>query len=245
MINNSSQYLGEDLTIKNERELVRAVLQAYLIKSVGNITTDFETVILDRIMSWRVARKKKTSTQFGTFFFISFFTILVLSSFSYIENYITVSIIMLISLVLGVASAFYMFLYFVGIVPLKKVSEVKGFKNAISDLFFQTWSCVQIVYYKYLFVYVLAIVLIVSDIFSIVGIVIDLIDKGVFKIATHIYNRFDFTIEMISFKYILLIVLVANIVYILSNLFYVVYYVYFRKINTKKGNSGGKYKTSL
>lgn len=230
MVNNSSQYLTKELSTKNERELLRAVLQAYINSSVNNLSS-FETVILDRIMAWRVSRTTKTIKHFNLFFFNSFLAIVLLSGFGFINGYVEVAIIFFTSVVIGLILSFYMFLYFFGIVPIRTVSEIRGFKNAIKDLFFQTWSCIQLYYYLYLVGYIAVIFLLSNGTFDTL---IYAIDTFIHKLGIFIYSKFGANISIMSLKTILYITLVSNIIYILTKFVYIVYYLYFKNIKIKK-----------
>ncbi len=214
MKNTNDAYLDNNNKNENVEDYIRAVFEAYKRKYVNNLKTEFETVILDRIVKWKEQQKAKKTSLFLFSFFISFFLIFLLiyiNFFTSIEKFYYIAVSgLLIGLFLSLIDS----LYLRGQTPIRSFEELIGFKKAIWDLNFETFRSTQIRYYIFIFIYLflLFLVSLYSTSFT-----------GVDEILFNIFNKIvDKPIYLPSFEYIIKYVLYFNLLLVLGDFFFII-----------------------
>ncbi len=147
-VNNSKQYEANQLTKENKKELLRALFDSYKSRVVSRLGfSTLETVMNDRLMSFKNITKKELEKCFFTTLFL-----LIIGFVAYI-NLIDLNIYF-----------FFLLAFFTGFIVsnirtflLKNISPINddmqkiAFKKVIFDVYFETITSVQLIYYVFLF----------------------------------------------------------------------------------------------
>ena len=196
------------------KEAVRSVLEAYKKKYSEDLTHAFETVITDRIVMWKDYLKSVKRKEFFLFFFISFILFLFACGFGLIRGYSYLGMYLLSIGLLGALICFIRILFIKGNTPLLTGGEKYGFKKAISDCWFETFTSVQIVYYPSILIYL--ILIIILYIYATAGFYHE-IDTVLYKL----YGKFNINAALPKSQIILYTVLLSNIAYVAGNFSYI------------------------
>jgi intein/homing endonuclease len=213
-INNSKQYEANQLTKENKKELLRALFDSYKSRVVSGLGfSTLETVMNDRLMSFKNITKKELEKCFFTTFFF-----LILGFIAFI-NMIELSIYF-----------FFLLAFFTGFMVsnirtflLKNISPINddmqkiAFKKVIYDVYFETITSVQLIYYVFIFFIVALFVLL--HYFTTVE-TFYYVDLTIFKLA--------YKLNLISFNfyYFLNDILISFFVYLVGSYTYL--YIYIR-----------------
>lgn len=223
-INNSKQYEANQLTKENKKELLRALFDSYKSRVVSGLGfSTLETVMNDRLMSFKNITKKELEKCFFTTLFL-----LVIGFVAYI-NLIDLNIYF-----------FFLLAFFTGFVVsnirtflLKNISPINddmqkiAFKKVIFDVYFETITSVQLIYYVFLFCIVVLFALL--HYFTNVQ-TFYYVDVTLFKLAYKL-NLIPF-----NFYHFLNDILISFFAYILGSYMYL--YIYIRMEIKKLMNRG-------
>jgi hypothetical protein len=214
MINNNKQYEGTNLTEKNKKELLRALFDSYKNRletrmGIGSL----ETVMNDRLMSFKTLTKKELELNIPTAFFS-----LVIGFFLYINIIdININFFFLLAMILGFFISNFKIFLLKNISPIKnKIHEI-AFKKVMYDVYFETFTSVHIVYYVYglclFFLYLgLNLFLDVQTFYY--------IDLGIFKIAM------KFNLVAFNFFNFLNDILISFFLYLIGSYMYLYTYIF-------------------
>lgn len=235
MKNSSDQYLDIDYkNIAQIKDSIRAVFEAYKRRTRDGIVSGLETVIIDRLVLLKKYQKHKKSGYFKFFLFISSITIFSLTYFGYYKSFSSIYLLVFISILIGLLSSFVNNLYLRGMTPIKSDIEVVGFKKALNDIYFETYSSVQIIYYQYFATYLLFMILIFAgDNFETVLKLSDFINEYLRIFFSRIISD-SMIIIVPQFKYYLYFICTVNIAYILGDFLFIFFY-YNRSIKKDMG----------
>lgn len=146
-VNNSKQYEASQLNEQNKKELLRALFDSYKNRVLTGLgfTNPFETVMNDRLMSFKNISKKELEVNFFTsFFFIIIAYVMFLNSIK-----LNTSFFFLIAFFVGYFISNYRIFLLRNISPLRNKLEKIAFKKVMYDVYFETLTSVQLIYYVF------------------------------------------------------------------------------------------------
>jgi len=213
-INNSKQYEAMQLNKENKKELLRALFESYKNRiNTGIGFSSMETVMNDRLMSFKNITKKELEKCFFTTLFF-----LILGFIAFI-NMIDLSIYF-----------FFLLAFFTGFMVsnirtflLKNISPINddmqkiAFKKVIYDVYFETITSVQLIYY--VFIFFIVVLFILLNYFASVE-TFYYVDLTILKLA-HKLNLTAF-----NFYYFLNDILISFFAYLVGSYAYL--YIYIR-----------------
>jgi uncharacterized membrane protein YagU involved in acid resistance len=224
MKNTKEAYLdNEKKEHDNIKDFIRAIIEAYKAKYVNEVKTGFEIVILDRVVVWKKFQKKKKSAHFVNFFLFSLVVSLVLIYFNFYKNFNSFYYMVFVGVLMGLIVSIVDIIYTRGMTPIRNAREALGFKKAINDLYFETYTSTQLEYYKYIAIYFIFLFLIHN--FSKYFYYIDILLYKIYSkiaLSSLYYPKFVFLFEYIIY---------TNLAFIITDLLFV--YIYFRLVPKK------------
>lgn len=228
-INNSKQYEASQLTKENKKELLRALFDSYKSRVVTGLGfSNLETVMNDRLMSFKNITKKELEKCFLTSLFF-----LILGFIAYI-NLIELNIyfFFLIAFFSGYVISNLRTFLLKNISPIKDKLQNIAFKKVIYDVYFETITSVQLIYYIFVLCIVILFVLLHS--FSSVETFYN-VDVIILKLA------YKLSLIPFNFYYFLNDILVSFFSYLLGSYLYLYIDVAIeiRKIMNRGNNDNG------
>lgn len=155
-VNNSKQYEANQLTKQNKKELLRALFDSYKSRVVTGLGfSTLETVMNDRLMSFKNITKKELEKCFLTTLFL-----LILGFIAYINMInLTISFFFLLAFFMGFIISNVRTFLLKNISPISNDMQKIAFKKVIYDVYFETITSVQLIYYVFIFFIVVLFVL--------------------------------------------------------------------------------------
>lgn len=223
-INNSKQYEANQLTRENKKELLRALFDSYKSRVVTGLGfSTLETVMNDRLMSFKNLTKKELEKCFVTAIFL-----LIIGFIIYI-NIIDFSIFIffLIAFLVGFFISNVRTFFLKNISPIKDDMQKIAFKKVMYDVYFETITSVQLIYYVFGFFTIVLIVLL--NYFTTVE-TFYYVDLTIFKLA------YKLNLTAFNFHHFLNDILISFFLYLLGSYLYL--YIYVRMEIKKLMNRG-------
>ncbi len=212
-VNNSKQYESNQLTKENKKELLRALFDSYKNRvATGLGFTSLETVMNDRLMSFKNITKKELEKCF----FSSIFS-LIIGFIVYINTIaFNISLFFLIAFLIGFFISNIRTFLLKNISPISDDMQKIAFKKVMYDVYFETITSVQLVYYVFGFFTIILFVFLnyfttIETFYS--------VDMLIFKLA-HKFNLIVF-----NFYYFLNDILISFFFYLLGSYIYLFVYV--------------------
>lgn len=212
-VNNSKQYESNQLTKENKKELLRALFDSYKNRvATGLGFTSLETVMNDRLMSFKNITKKELEKCF----FSSIFS-LIIGFIIYINTIaFNISLFFLIAFLIGFFISNIRTFLLKNISPISDDMQKIAFKKVMYDVYFETITSVQLVYYVFGFFTIILFVFLnyfttIETFYS--------VDMLIFKLA-HKFNLIAF-----NFYYFLNDILISFFFYLLGSYIYLFVYV--------------------
>lgn len=225
-INNSKQYEANQLTRENKKELLRALFDSYKSRVASGLGfSTLETVMNDRLMSFKNITKKELEKCFLTTFFLliaGFITYINLIDFS-------IYIFFLIAFFGGFFISNFRTFLLKNISPINNNMQKLAFKKVMYDVYFETITSVQLVYY--VFIFFIIVLFILLNYFASVE-TFYYVDLTIFKLA-HKLNLTAF-----NFYYFLNDILISSFAYLVGSYAYL--YIYIRMEIKTLMNKGKK-----
>jgi hypothetical protein len=130
---------------QNKRELLRALFDSYKSRIMAGLGFNLETVMNDRLMSFKSITKKELEGCFSTsIFFIFIFYCLYI-------NFIKMDIVFffLLAFCLGFLTSNIRIFLLKSITPIQNKHHEIAFKKAMYDVYFETVTSAHIIYYVF------------------------------------------------------------------------------------------------
>jgi intein/homing endonuclease len=213
-INNSKQYEANQLTRENKKELLRALFDSYKSRvETGLGFSSLETVMNDRLMSFKNITKKELEKCFFTTLFL-----LILGFIAFINMVeLNIYFFFLLAFLTGFTVSNIRAFLLKNISPINNDMQKIAFKKVIYDVYFETITSVQLIYYVFMFFIVVLFILL--HYFTMVE-TFYYVDLIIFKLA--------YKLNLIPFDlyYFFNDILISFFVYLLGS--YVYLYIYIR-----------------
>lgn len=224
-INNSKQYEAMQLNKENKKELLRALFESYKNRiNTGIGFSSMETVMNDRLMSFKNITKKEIENRFYTAFFLIFIGYLIYINIASLS----INFFLLLAGINGFLFSMITIFLLKNISPLRTNTEKIAFKKVMYDVYFETITSAHLIYYVFLFI--LSILLIIFIFFT---------EPQLFYKIDLIILKLSYKLNIVPFLFSTLLknLLIAFIAYILGSFLYLYIFI-FRDIKKiiKKGN---------
>ncbi len=212
-VNNSKQYESNQLTKENKKELLRALFDSYKNRvATGLGFTSLETVMNDRLMSFKNITKKELEKCFFTAIFS-----LIIGFVAYINMIaFSISFFFLLAFLIGFFISNIRTFLLKNISPINDDMQKIAFKKVLYDVYFETITSVQLIYYVFGFFTIILFVFLnyfttIETFYS--------VDMLIFKLA------YKFNLIAFNFYYFLNDILISFFLYLVGSYVYLFIYV--------------------